>query len=1242
MSETYSIEAVLKAKVTDFVNGFKQAHSAANDFVKKNEKTFDSFKQVGKAATAGGLAIGAGLGGAVKIAADFEAQISKVGAISGASSKDMKSLATKAREVGASTKFSAAESAQAFEYMALAGWKTTDMLDGIDGMMSLAAASGEDLALMSDIVTDGLSMFGMEAKESARFADVMAAAAANTNTNVGGMGESLKYVGASANAAGLSIEETSAFIGMLANNGIKGSAAGTAMNAVLRDMKKKSDNGAIAIGKTAVAIYDSEGKMRSLSDVMADVEKATDGMTDAQRDAALMAVFGDEALRGVNIALSSGSDELKRLEGVMNDAEGTAAGMAEVMQDNLAGAVTNLKSGLEEMAIAIGTALLPAVKLMVKFIQSLVDKFNSLDDSTKTIIAVIATLSAGFLLLVGPLLLFIGFIPSILAGFTHLATVMSVVGKAIAAVNWPITLLVVALIAAAALVYKYWEPIGNFFEYLGKQIAQAFEQVKAVAVSAVDKIVEVAQSVGGIFTSAFENVVKILGKLKESLSIVKDFFSLEKATTSLMNALTLLGGALTVVKDFFMLEEAVAALKKGMSLLGESLTIVKDFFSLEEAVTALKNGVALLGGALLSLLGPWGLLASILLKVVTQTTLVQDAFKVLKGEMSIEELVSNLVKSFDDVVSGAAEMASQFIKIGTQMVLSLIKGFVDNIDEIIGGIRDVTATITSTLLSLLPQLIVLGTELIVSLVNGLVEAIPMVVQVITDLIPLIIGTLADSIVLIIGVGVDLITALVDGIVTALPFIVEIALSIITTVVETIVSLIPVIVEVGLNIIQALLDGILTALPMVIEIAIDLILLLVDGIITALPIIIETGITVLMTLIDAIISALPMIIEIGITVLMTLIDAIISALPIIIEAGITVLMTLIDGIISAIPVIIETGISILMTLIDAMITVLPLLVGAAILIILSLVDALISALPKIIEAGIQLIMGLIDGIISVLPQLIDAGIELILALAEVIIKLVPALLSAGIQLIVALVKGVLSILGQLLAAGAQLISGLLSKILSFVGQMLSAGKDLIVKLVSGIISMLSKVIKSGADLIKPLINKIGTFATDMLSVGKDLVQGLINGIKNMTGKAVEAVTGVVNGVVKKAKSLLGIKSPSRVFMKFGGFISEGAAIGIENMKEKAIKASEALGLGIENAFDPRLAMQRLDISEQVDSINRQASRSFDNEFNANMSVQKQPAVINIHVGSRLIAQEIVDDVTGIQNMKKYSSKKARRR
>lgn len=232
---------------------------------------------------------------------------------------------------------------------------------------------------------DGMSAFGLEAKEATMFADVLAKTASSTNTDIAGLGEAFKYSAAAANAAGLEVQQAAGFLGMLANAGIKGSSGGTVLNAVLRDMKKNAEGGALAIGKTKVAVYDAKGNMRDFSDILGDVEKATKGMTQKQRDAALSAKFGDEAMRGINIAMAEGVGTLKDLEGELYNSAGAAQEMADVMADNLAGDMDSLSSAWEGFKISLfdgglGNFVRPLVQALTKGIAWITKISNKMGD----------------------------------------------------------------------------------------------------------------------------------------------------------------------------------------------------------------------------------------------------------------------------------------------------------------------------------------------------------------------------------------------------------------------------------------------------------------------------------------------------------------------------------------------------------------------------------------------------------------------------------------------------------------------------------------------------------------------------------------------------------------------------------------------------------------------------------------------------------------------------------------------
>lgn len=351
-----------------------------------------------KSVTAPIAALGAA---SIKTTADFDESMSKVQALSGATGSEFDALRKKARDMGASTKYSATEASSALGFMALAGWDTNQMLDGLDGVMNLAAASGMDLAEASDLVTDYLSAFGLEAKDSSRMADQLAYAQAHSNTTTTQLGEAFGNSAAQMHTAGQSMETTTAILEAFANQGLKGSEAGTALSAMMRDITQKMKNGKIQIGDTSIAVQDQNGNFRNMVDILADVEKATDGMGSAEKSAALMTTFTARSVKGVSMALTEGTDNIYSYETALHSADGTAKDMAETMQDNLKGQLTILKSQLQELGISFGDILVPHVRKAVEWLQGMVDKFNSLDSSTKEQIAKFAALAAA----IGPVLL---------------------------------------------------------------------------------------------------------------------------------------------------------------------------------------------------------------------------------------------------------------------------------------------------------------------------------------------------------------------------------------------------------------------------------------------------------------------------------------------------------------------------------------------------------------------------------------------------------------------------------------------------------------------------------------------------------------------------------------------------------------------------------------------------------------------------------------------------------------------
>jgi TP901 family phage tail tape measure protein len=271
-------------------------------------------------------------------------------------------------------------------------------------MLNLASAASMDLSSAADIVTDTMSAFGMEATEAEKAADIFAKTMSSSNTDVTQLGEAMKYVGASANAAGMDLEQTNAILGKLADAGLKGSTGGTVLAGMLREVQANAKDGAIAIGETSVAVYDAQGNMRDMTSILADVEKATKGMSNEQRNAALSAVWGAEAIRGVNIIMESGTDSVRELEDALRNSAGASEEMKNKMEGGIGGAFRSLKSATEGLAIAFGEILAPYIQSLAEKITSLVQWFSGLSDGMKKTILIVAGIAAT----IGPVLLILG------------------------------------------------------------------------------------------------------------------------------------------------------------------------------------------------------------------------------------------------------------------------------------------------------------------------------------------------------------------------------------------------------------------------------------------------------------------------------------------------------------------------------------------------------------------------------------------------------------------------------------------------------------------------------------------------------------------------------------------------------------------------------------------------------------------------------------------------------------------
>ncbi|HDT8448502.1 TPA: phage tail tape measure protein [Staphylococcus pseudintermedius] len=368
----------------------------------------------------------AGFGAAVKKSIDFDDSMRKVKATSGATSGEFQQLRDKALEMGAKTKFSASQSAEALNYMALAGWDTKEMMTGIDGVMQLAAASGEDLGSVSDIVTDSLTAFGLKAKDSGHFADVLAQASSKANTDVRGLGEAFKYAAPVAGALGYTVEDTSIAIGLMSNAGIKGEKAGTALRTMFSNLAKPTKAMKNQMDELGISITDSQGNMLPMRDVMDQLRGKFKGLSKDQQASAAATIFGKEAMSGALAVINASDEDYKKLTKSIDNSAGASKRMADEMEGGIGGSIRRMKSAIELLDISIGDVLAPYIKRLAEWVANAATKLNEMPKGTQKVVVGLGLVAAA----IGPLLVTLGVMVSTIgASFKVLGPLFKVIGK---------------------------------------------------------------------------------------------------------------------------------------------------------------------------------------------------------------------------------------------------------------------------------------------------------------------------------------------------------------------------------------------------------------------------------------------------------------------------------------------------------------------------------------------------------------------------------------------------------------------------------------------------------------------------------------------------------------------------------------------------------------------------------------------------------------------------------------------
>ena len=686
-----------------------------------------SIEGVGKKLMPVTAAVG-GLGAAaVKVAADFDSGMSQVAAVSGATGKELDALREKAREMGAKTKFSASEAAEAMNYMAMAGWKTGDMLDGIEGIMNLAAASGEDLATTSDIVTDALTALGLSAADSGHFADILAAASSNANTNVAMMGETFKYCAPVAGALGFTAEDTAEAIGLMANAGIKSSQAGTAMRTMLTSLTGEVTFVGDAFGELTIQTTNTDGSMRSLGEILADCRVAFSKMSESEQAANAEALVGKNTMSGFLAVMNAAPADIEKLNNAITNCDGTAEKMAETMQDNLAGQLTILKSQLEELAISIGEILMPSIRQIVGWIQGLVDWLNGLDEGTKKIIVTIALVVAAIapvLIVIGKVVGAIGTIMTVIpqvagaisgvVGFVS-GTVIPAITAVVAAIGW----VPIAIAAVIAIIILLW----NKCEWFRDAVTAVWEAIKSATVAVWNAIgtflknlwngivqtgKTVFQGLSSFFTACWQGIQNMFTTVLTAISVL--FSTIWNAirttvvtvgtaiqtflTTAWTAIRTVITTILTAIQTVF--TTVWNAIKSVVTAVVSAIQsfVTMAWNTIKSVVTAVMNAIRSV------VFGAWNNVKSVTSSVLNAvksavSTVFNNVVSSIRTAMG--NVYSTIVSGFNQAVSFITGLASSAFRWGADLINGIVNGIRSVIGNVVSAVSDVANAIRSRL-----------------------------------------------------------------------------------------------------------------------------------------------------------------------------------------------------------------------------------------------------------------------------------------------------------------------------------------------------------------------------------------------------------------------------------------------------------------------------------------------------------------------------------------------------------------
>ncbi|MBO0962025.1 phage tail tape measure protein [Neobacillus sp. MM2021_6] len=1095
------------ADISNLTSNLRTATAQVANFVREQERGFKALGDLGKIVTGFGVATAGGLGMAVKTAANFEFAMSRVAALSGATDKELKQLTATAEKLGRETSFTASQAAEGMQYLAMAGYKTNDVISAMPGLLAMAAAGQTELGETADIASNILSGFGLKASETARVADILTKTFTSSNTDLRMLGYTMKYVGPVAKASGQSLEMMAASAGILGNAGIQADSAGTALRMMLIRLAKPPRMAKDALKQLGITISDSQGNMKDLSVIIGELSEATKDMGEADRLAAIAKISGTEASAAMLALMDAGQGTIEKFTKELENSGGTAEKIAAKQLENLKGQLIILSSAIESAAISFGNALLPALKKITSGIQSFMNWFNGLSEATKSFIAISAALSAVFMLIVGPMLIMVGFLPSIISGFSSIALMLGMTSKALLRVTaisfgWISAILLIV----SALVIAY-----NECEWFRNAVNAALSWI-VKATKAVGEAIKIA------FGVAVDWSIQKINQFKPAFSAIGSWFS------------EAFIGALSAISSFF------SKLNEKFGIVEKIVDYVKSSFDTVGGIIAtISPLLARLALGFLGVSGPIGwIIATVISLMATLFKLsktnedVRAAFEsVWNGIKTVFTSVLSVVKPILDAFAKAfIELAPQFAETGRVIGESLVtlgptfsqlgqafSGLVVAIISLLPNFMEIGKAVVHVAVTVLPQLLSVAEQVFKGMLTIVSNVLPIIINLINTIVPIILAIVTNVLPMLLKIFVSVFQMIVSVIVAVMPVIIGLIQALVPVITAIVTTVLPLL----LSIIQAVFPVILAIIQAVIPVVIAIIKVAADIITNVLV----PAIAFILSIVQAVFPVIVSIIDAALKIVMGIIKVVTGIIKGDWSTVWSGIKSIFAGVWEAIKAIVIGAINLIKTIISGAWSLIKGLTETVWNAIKSLFSSVLSGIVSIVTSGFNAMVSIIGSISNTIKDVIQTAWNSAVSFLQSI-----DLVEIGKNILQGLIKGISSMTGAVRDAitgiGKKIKDGFTSffQIHSPSRLMSNKAKFIPLGIIDGIKKMRGRIVAATARMSEWMTPDIPS-----VSMAYDTPSGSyasLNSAINGTVEVNQRDSALINMIVRLEKKLTNLK------------------------------------------------------------------------------------------------------------------------